>query len=164
MNENNTPDEDADQDDPKCPFCGSADGCDHHVTSFDFQYGDIFAGFLEDGERMSEWIDMIHAAFLAAHKAKSKKPTFSTCRPLMALWRGSELTEDEDEPVSFSTPGVYRFLANLLREAGASGETHELNQGPCFSTEACDLFARDPEKVADKCGKLLKQRLAGKRV
>ena len=164
MNENDTPDDDDNQDDPVCPFCGSADGCDHHVASFDFQYGEIVAGFLEDGEQVSEWMDVIHNAFLAAHKTKGNKPAFWGSKPLMDLWRDSSLTDDKDEPISLSAPGAYRFLADLLHEAGAAGKTRELNQGPGFSTEACDLFARDPEKVADKCGVLLKKQLAGKRV
>ena len=146
---------------PRCPFCGSTESCDHQLALIDFQFGEVEAGLLWDNPTVENWTNQITQAFYSAHKA-GKKPAFSSCRQLMRLWRDSRIVDDPDEPVELFYPALYRFLADLLREAGAVGTDRELDQGPCWTTVVCDLYAQDAQQVIDKCTQLLQQRLYGK--
>jgi|CryBogDrversion2_5_1035270.scaffolds.fasta_scaffold18781_1 hypothetical protein len=131
----------------KCPFCGSDNGCDHHVASIDFQFGEIQGGYLswEDPDLA---IRPIKDAFLAAHVGKLDPAKFGAYQDIADLWAGSEYQpDDEDVPVAVFAPQLYRIVAERLSRAGARSVCHEVDSGPGYTTECCDLFAEDPKQI-----------------
>jgi hypothetical protein len=147
-----------------CPFCGSGNGCDHHLASIDLGECEIYAGYLDAiGPNWSEepirLDDPIREVFLSAFSQKLKKLPFEDSPELMKLWKNSRIRPaDPDEPIIILGAILASFLVARLGKAGSICINNRVDQ-LWSSIEVCELFAENPKEVVCRYFSSLKSEL-----
>jgi hypothetical protein len=139
---------------PRCPICNSAEGCDHLVAIIDKTFGECHGGVLYD--RHGELFSLIEDVFEKLFRAGGE-PDFSD-PDLGELWEASEFEEDGDTIWVHLGYGGWPFLISIFEDEGAiQPGTSVIEDGPPgLSSAMAYLYYDNPSVMLNAAKEKLK--------
>jgi hypothetical protein len=127
-----------------CPYCGSDQGCQHHLALFDLTFGECIGGYAFD--RYEELEDVVRTAFLGL---------LESGRQEMYSWNDRDIAELWDIAVKEYANGmdfcIYRFpfigLLDDIMETRSIGMACGTDYPPGFASDMVSFYHREPQKA-----------------
>ena len=155
-----------------CPFCDSADPCQHWVCTMDITDEMWGCGnFWWNGlDGTPDWMEEIQQSFFNAVIHPNNPPPFHQSERLMKVWKASEIelkkNRDSDEierQVYWPYRQVlYEYVTALLVEQGGIRSDYDIDHSPGFSSSYRSFHAKNPQSADNRAFRRMASELKGR--